>query len=84
MKRDFDLVAIQRRLARGAKVVMQHGGESDLPKLRHLLTSYAEELSRNHQSEEAQHVLELLTDWQNTFVRVVPEGAQEDQRFASE
>lgn len=81
---NFDLAAIQRRLARGAKVVIQHVGESDLPNLRHLLTSYAEELSRNHQSEEAQHALELLTDWQNTFVRVAPEGVQEDQRFASE
>jgi glutamate synthase (NADPH) large chain len=81
---NLDRAAIQRRLARGAKVVVQAVGESDLKNLRALLTSYAEELAHNHQTEEAQKALDLLVDWSNTFVRVVPEGVQEDQRFASE
>jgi len=32
------------------------------------------ELKHNHQAEESQKVLNLLVDWKNTFVRVVPPG----------
>ena len=81
---NFDHAAIQRRLAKGAKVVIQEVGEDDLKHLRELLTIYAEELKHNHQSEEAQKALGLLIDWKNTFVRVVPLGQQEDQRIATE
>jgi len=55
-----------------------------LKNLRELLTIYAEELKQNHQAEESQKVLNLLIDWKNTFVRVVPLGQQEEQRFATE
>lgn len=81
---NFDRAAIQRRLARGAKVAIQEVGEDDLKNLRELLTIYAEELRQNHQAEESQKVLNLLIDWKNTFVRVVPLGQQEEQRFATE
>ena len=81
---NFDQAAIQRRLAKGAKVAIQEVNEHDLQNLRELLTVYAEELKQNHQSDEAQKVLGLLIDWRNTFVRVVPLGQQEDQRFATE
>jgi glutamate synthase (NADPH/NADH) large chain len=81
---NFDRAAIQRRLARGAKVVIQDVGEDDLKNLRDLLTMYALELKHNHQAEESQKVLNLLIDWKNTFVRVVPLGQQEEQRFATE
>jgi glutamate synthase (NADPH/NADH) large chain len=81
---NFDHAAIQRRLAKGAKVLVQEVGENDLHHLRELLTIYAEELKHNHQGEEAQRVLNLLVDWKNTFVRVVPLGQQEEQRFATE
>jgi glutamate synthase (NADPH/NADH) large chain len=81
---NFDQAAIQRRLAKGAKVVIQEVGEHDLKNLQELLTTYAEELRQNHQAEEAQKMLNLLVDWKNTFVRVVPLGQQEEQRFATE
>ncbi len=81
---NFDQAAIERRLAKGAKVVIQEVGENDLKNLRELLTVYADELKQNHQAEEAQKALGLLIDWKNTFVRVVPLGQQEDQRFATE
>jgi glutamate synthase (NADPH/NADH) large chain len=81
---NFDQAAIQRRLAKGAKVVIQDVGENDLKNLQELLTMYAEELRHNHQAEEAQKILNLLVDWRNTFVRVAPLGQQEDQRFATE
>jgi len=81
---NFDHTAIQRRLAKGAKVLIQEVGERDLKNLQELLTIYAEELKHNHQAEESQKILNLLVDWKNTFVRVVPLGQQEDQRFATE
>ena len=81
---NFDQAAIQRRLAKGAKVIVQEVGENDLRNLRELLTVYAEELRQNHQVEESQKILNLLVDWKNTFVRVIPLGQQEDQRVATE
>jgi glutamate synthase (NADPH) large chain len=81
---NFDQAAIRRRLAKGAKVMIQEVGENDLKNLRELLTVYADELKQNHQADEAQKALGLLIDWKNTFVRVVPLGQQEDQRFATE
>src|SRR5215212_8955438 len=81
---NFDQAAIQHRLARGAKVVIQEVGEQDLKNLQELLTLYAEELRHNHQAEESQKILNLLVDWKNTFARVVPLGQQEEQRFATE
>jgi glutamate synthase (NADPH) large chain len=81
---NFDQAALQRRLAKGAKVVIQEVGEKDLMNLRGLLTIYADELKHNHQAEESQKVLNLLVDWRNTFARVVPLGQQEEQRFATE
>lgn len=81
---NFDQTAIQRRLAKGSKVVVQAVSECDLNNLRELLTVYAEELKQNHQAEESQNVLDLLIDWQNTFVRIVALGQQEEQRFATE
>lgn len=82
---NFDSAAIQRRLAKGAKVEIQKvedGG--DLENLRELLSIYADELKHNHQREEAQKILDLLVDWKNTFVRVVPLSRQEEQSFATE
>ena len=64
--------------------VVQEVGEKDLKNLKDLLTTYADELKLNHQGEEAQKMLNLLVDWKNTFVRVVPVGMQEEQRFATE
>ena len=64
--------------------MVQEVGENDLNNLRRLLTVYAEELRQNHQVEESQKVTNLLVDWKNTFVRVVPLGQQEEQRFATE
>ncbi|HEU0291753.1 MAG TPA: glutamate synthase-related protein [Anaerolineales bacterium] len=81
---NFDQAAIKRRLAKGAKVLLQEVDERDLKNLQELLTIYAEELRHNHQGEESQKILNLLVDWKNTFVRLVPQGVQEDQRFATE
>jgi glutamate synthase (NADPH/NADH) large chain len=81
---NFDRRAIARRLAQGAKVAVHPVDDGDYGNLRQLLSAYAEELARNHQVEEAGKALDLLGDWQNTFVKVVPQGVQEDQRYATE
>ncbi|MBX3035890.1 MAG: hypothetical protein KF758_03170 [Anaerolineales bacterium] len=81
---NFDQSAIQRRLAKGAKVAVQEVNENDLKNLKELLTVYAEELKHNHQNEEANKVNNLLVDWKNTFVKVIPLSQQEDQRFSTE
>jgi len=81
---NFDQSAIQRRLAKGAKVIVQEVNENDLKNLKDLLTVYAEELKHNHQNEEAHKVNNLLVDWKNTFLKVIPLGQQEDQRFSTE
>ncbi|HEX7976492.1 MAG TPA: glutamate synthase-related protein, partial [Anaerolineales bacterium] len=81
---NFDRQAIQRRLAKGAKVKLFEVTDRDYLNLRKLLAYYAEELARNHQAEEAEKALDLLGDWQNSFIKIQPEGFQEDQRFATE
>jgi hypothetical protein len=48
------------------------------------LTVYADELKHNHQNEESLKALNLLVDWKNTFVKVIPLGKQEEQSFATE
>jgi glutamate synthase (NADPH/NADH) large chain len=81
---NFDHSAIQRRLAKGAKVAVQEVNENDLKNLKDLLNVYAEELKHNHQNDEALKVTNLLVDWKNTFVKVIPLSQQEDQRFSTE
>src|SRR5258707_8539815 len=81
---NFDQAAIQRRLAKGAERVIQEVAEPRPRNLQELLAIYAEELKHNHQNEESQKILNLLVDWKNTFVRVVPIGKQEEQSFATE
>jgi hypothetical protein len=41
-------------------------------------------LKQNHHVEEAQKILNLLVNWKNMFVRVVPIGQQDEERFATE
>jgi glutamate synthase (NADPH/NADH) large chain len=81
---NFDLPSIQRRLAKGAKVTVSNVFHSDYPDLHDLLTTYAEELARNHQAAEARKARDLLGDWQNTFVKIQPAGIQEDQKYSTE
>jgi len=81
---NYNRTAIQRRLAKGAKVSLRDVSERDYSNLYELLTQYSEELARNHQAEEAQKARDLLGDWQNAFVKIEPEGVQEDQQYATE
>jgi glutamate synthase (NADPH/NADH) large chain len=68
----LDRAAIQRRIARGANVDLKPVDENDRRNLDDLLSAYAEELTRNQQTQEARQTLALLHNWQETFVKVVP------------
>ena len=83
-QKNFDMAAIQRRVAQGANVRVRPVDAEDKANLAYLLTVYAEELSRSHQSREAEGVLDLLQDWERTFVRVKPANLQVDQTVSTE
>ncbi|NUM48754.1 MAG: hypothetical protein HUU38_28945, partial [Anaerolineales bacterium] len=83
-QKNFDLGAVQRRVARGANVRICPVNEEDEGNLAFLLSVYAEELSRGHQAREAEAVLDLLQDWERTFVRVEPAGLQVVQEVSTE
>jgi glutamate synthase (NADPH/NADH) large chain len=69
---NLDEAALERRIASGANVELQPVDAGDDPHLHELLHLYADELSRNHQLEEAGRALALLTDWRRRFVKIVP------------
>jgi glutamate synthase (NADPH) large chain len=82
---NFDLNAIRRRVALGAKVTLLNVDESDEANLRSLLSEYAEELGRSHQPEAAEKALVLLNAWKSSFVKIVPSGSRQlDQNVATE
>lgn len=83
-QKNFDLAAIQRRVARGANVSVSPVDAEDEANLAYLLTVYAEELSRGHQAREAEAVLDLLHEWEREFVRVEPVGLQMNQEVSTE
>jgi len=65
--RDFDQAAIQRRLAKGAKCVIQEVGERDLKNLQELLAIYRRKLKHNHQTGSHKKILNLLVDSEKYF-----------------
>jgi glutamate synthase (NADPH/NADH) large chain len=81
---NFDREAIRRRIARGAQVALCGVDDSDEANLRELLTAYADELLRSHQSLEADHALDLLREWRTTFVKIEPVYQQMDQTVDTE
>jgi glutamate synthase (NADPH/NADH) large chain len=83
-EKNFDLPAIRRRIARGAKITLNPVDERDEANLRELLDTYAAELAHNHQEEAARQVNQLLLDWQRVFVKIEPLARQTEQAFATE
>jgi glutamate synthase (NADPH/NADH) large chain len=81
---NFDMPALERRIARGAKVSIQSVDQQDKGNLEFLLSHYADELHHNHQQEESQRAIKYLADWRAHFVRVVAKSRQLDQAVATE
>lgn len=76
--------AIERRIAKGAKVSLQPLGPQSRKDLNELLGAYRDELAAAGQSGEAAKIEALLADPDRHFVRIAPVGLQADQSVATE
>ncbi len=80
----LDENALQRRLARGAKVRILPVQSDDLNDLRRLLLLYAHELDTSQQHEEANAIRQIVANDLHQFVKIVPINQQEDQSISTE
>jgi glutamate synthase (NADPH/NADH) large chain len=80
----LDEAAIQRRIAKGAKVKIEKIGQQGINDLNELLGAYRDELAKSGQAEAAAKIDLLLANPQDHFVRIAPVGLQADQSVATE
>jgi glutamate synthase (NADPH/NADH) large chain len=81
----LDREAVQRRVAKGAKVLIRDLQPVDEKPLTRLLHAYRDELATANQGEEAERVDRLASEWRSSFVKVVPTmGMQVDQEVSTE
>jgi glutamate synthase (NADPH/NADH) large chain len=80
----LDEAAIQRRIAKGAKVKIEPIGQQSKKDLNELLGAYRQELLNSGQTEAAAKIDALLADLEANFVRIAPVGLQADQSVATE
>ena len=76
--------AIQRRIAKGAKVSVVDLNEKGKQDINELLSQYTDLLEQNGQAEEAQQLRALLTNVENHFVQVLPVKEQADPSVSTE
>ena len=76
--------AIQRRIAKGAKVSVVDLNEKGKQDINELLTKYTDLLEQNGQADEANQLRALLTDLENQFVQVLPVKEQADPSVSTE
>ncbi|AEI39186.1 Glutamate synthase (ferredoxin) [Paenibacillus mucilaginosus KNP414] len=80
----LDQAAIERRIAKGAKVKIEQIGVQSVKDLNELLGAYREELAKSGQMEAAATIDGLLANLQANFVRIAPVNLQADQSVATE
>ncbi|MCD1258785.1 glutamate synthase [Paenibacillus athensensis] len=80
----LDVQAIERRIAKGAKVKIEPVGVQSKKDLNELLGAYRNELAASGQAEAAAGIDELLNNLDQHFVRIAPVGLQADQSVATE
>ncbi len=80
----MDEAAIQRRIAKGAKVKIEKVGSQSIKDLNELLGAYRQELAASGQTEAAAKVDHLLANLETSFVRIAPVNLQADQSVATE
>ena len=80
----LDRAAIDRRMAKGAKITMADLNASDVASVTELLTLYADRLAQSGQHAAAARARALLDDPAAHFVKVVPEGQQVDPSISTE
>jgi glutamate synthase (NADPH) large chain len=76
--------AIQRRIAKGAKVSVTDINEKGKSDINELLGQYINLLESDSQTEEAKQLQELLANPENHFVQVVPVKEQADPSVSTE
>jgi glutamate synthase (NADPH) large chain len=76
--------AIQRRIAKGAKVSVVDLNEKGKQDINELLTKYTDLLEQNGQADEANQLRALLTDLEKQFVQVLPVKEQADPSVSTE
>lgn len=76
--------AIQRRIAKGAKISIESLDEKALADLNELLGIYRQELADSGQPEAAASIERLLSDLPANFVKIAPVQLQADQSVATE
>ncbi|NEW08091.1 glutamate synthase [Paenibacillus sp. SYP-B3998] len=80
----LDQKAIERRIAKGAKVKLESVGLQSKKDLTELLTAYRDELAGSGQSEAAAKIEGLLSNLEENFIRISPVNMQADQSVATE
>ncbi|MFC0215955.1 glutamate synthase-related protein [Paenibacillus chartarius] len=80
----LDQAAIERRVAKGAKVKIEAIGPQSRKDLNELLGAYRDELAHAGQADEAAKIEALLADLDSNFVRIAPVNLQADQSVATE
>jgi glutamate synthase (NADPH/NADH) large chain len=80
----LDEQAIERRIAKGAKVKIEKIGAQSAKDLTELLTAYHQELLSSGQQDAAATIEHLLANLETSFVRIAPVGLQADQSVATE
>lgn len=80
----LDEKAIERRIAKGAKVKIEPVGPQSKKDLIELLTAYHSELAASGQTSAADKIDYLLNNLESSFVRIAPVGLQADQSVATE
>ncbi|MGE5702974.1 MAG: glutamate synthase-related protein [Clostridia bacterium] len=80
----FDRKALQRRIAKGAKVFVYDLDAKGRKDVRELLTAYREELLATEQYEAAGRIQKLIDDPQSSFVMISPKRDQADPSVSTE
>lgn len=76
--------AMNRRLAKGAKVVIQKLDERGIADVRELMTAYLNELRSAERDDKAERLMKLLADPATHFRMVVPANQQVAQEVSTE
>lgn len=76
--------AMERRLAKGAKVVVQKLDERGIADVRELMTAYLNELRSAERYEKAERLMKLLADPAHHFRMVLPANQQVAQEVSTE
>ncbi|WP_139492274.1 glutamate synthase-related protein [Brevibacillus dissolubilis] len=80
----FDKKALERRIAKGAKVSLYQPDQKGISDIKELLTAYKEELLATEQYETAGRIQALIDDPSAHFIQISPTKEQADPSVSTE